>query len=111
MILFIASEVMFFVAWFWAYFDASLFPSSAEVIGGAWPPVGLEAIDPFGLPLLNTLILLCSGTTTTWAHHALIHRDREGSKQGLWCTIRLAVVVSTIQPFETYQAPLDLKGH
>ena len=110
MILFIASEVMFFVAWFWAYFDASLFPSSAEVIGGAWPPVGLEVIDPFGLPLLNTLILLCSGTTITWAHHALIHGDREGAKKGLWCTIGLGVVFSAIQAFEYYHAPFGFKG-
>src|SRR3546814_15957735 len=98
-------SVMVFVAWFWAYFDASLVPSSAEVIGGAWPPVGLEVIDPFGLPLLTTLILLCSGTTITWAHHALIHGDREGAKKGLWCIIGLGVGFSAIQAFEYYHAP------
>ena len=80
MILFIASEVMFFLAWFWAYFDASLFPSAAEAVGGQWPPKGLHVLDPWGFPLLNTLILLCSGTTVTWAHHSLIHGDREGLK-------------------------------
>ena len=71
MILFIASEVMFFVGWFWAFFDFSLFPSTiAEAVGGQWPPKAVEAvIDAFDLPLLNTLILLCSGTTVTWAHH------------------------------------------
>jgi cytochrome c oxidase subunit 3 len=110
MILFIASEVMFFVAWFWAYFDASLFPSSVEAIGGVWPPKGIEVIDPFGLPLLNTLILLCSGTTITWAHHALIHGDREGAKKGLWCTIGLGLVFSAIQAFEYYHAPFAFKG-
>ncbi len=84
MLLFIASEVMFFVAWFWAYFDASLFTSEAiqfarvEATGGQWPPVGIETFDPWHLPLLNTLILLCSGTTVTWAHHALLHDDRDG---------------------------------
>ena len=73
MILFIASEIMFFVAWFWAFFDASLFPgaaiqaSRADFTGGHWPPKGVEAIDPFHLPLFNTLILLTSGTTVTWA--------------------------------------------
>jgi cytochrome c oxidase subunit III len=84
MILFIASEVMFFVGWFWAWFDFSLFPSTlAEVVGGVWPPKAIEEVlDPFSLPLLNTLILLCSGTTVTWAHHSLIHGDRVGLEAG-----------------------------
>jgi cytochrome c oxidase subunit 3 len=107
MILFIASEVMFFVGWFWAFFDFSLFPSElAEVVGGQWPPKAIEAVmDPFDLPLLNTLILLCSGTTLTWAHHALIHGDRDGLKKGLWATIILGVVFSAIQAYEYGAAP------
>src|SRR3984893_7824661 len=95
MILFIASEVMFFVAWFWAYFDVALFPPDvhqggrAELIGGVCPPKGIEPFNPWHLPLLNTLILLTSGTTVTWAHHALLHNDRAGLKAGLWLTILL----------------------
>ncbi|MDV3257185.1 MAG: cytochrome c oxidase subunit 3 [Sphingomonas sp.] len=123
MILFIASEVMFFVAWFWAFFNAALFPAPIEVVDGAtqvisdatvaatWPPKGLEVLDPFGFPLLNTLILLCSGTTVTWAHHALIHGDREGLKKGLWCTILLGLLFSSIQAYEYVHAPFDFKGN
>ena len=109
MILFIASEVMFFVAWFWAFFSAALFPSPADAIGGHWPPKGLEVLDPFGFPLLNTLILLCSGTTVTWAHHALIHGDREGLKKGLLATIALGLVFSAIQAYEYASAPFACK--
>ena len=87
MIMFIASEVMFFVAWFWAYFDAALYPTTRcsirdDLTGGVWPPKGIETFDPWHLPLLNTLILLTSGTTVTWAHHALLHNDRKGLKWG-----------------------------
>jgi len=119
MILFIASEVMFFVGWFWAWFDFSLFPVPLEVKDGVtsviegaaqWPPKGLEVIDPFAFPLLNTMILLCSGTTVTWAHHALIHGDREGLKKGLWLTIILGLLFSSIQAYEYVHAPFPFKG-
>jgi len=111
MILFIASEVMFFVAWFWAFFGAALFPSAAETVGAVWPPKGIEVIDPFGFPLLNTMILLCSGTTVTWAHHALIHGDREGLKKGLLATILLGVLFTSIQGYEYIHAPFAFKGN
>lgn len=111
MLLFIASEVMFFVAWFWAFFDASLFVSEAsqfarvEATGGVWPPAGIETFDPWHLPLFNTLILLTSGTTVTWAHHALLHNDRQGLKMGLWLTILLAVLFTCVQVYEFVIAP------
>jgi hypothetical protein len=107
MILFIASEVMFFVGWFWAFFDFSLFPSTlSEEVAGQWPPKAIEAVlDAFDLPLLNTLILLCSGTTVTWAHHSLIHGDRDGLKKGLWATILLGLLFTSIQAYEYAAAP------
>ena len=111
MILFIASEVMFFVGWFWAFFDAALFPKAVEAVGGVWPPKGIEVLDPFAFPLLNTFILLCSGTTVTWAHHALLHGDREGLKKGLWCTILLGLLFSCIQAYEYAHAPFGFKGN
>jgi len=117
MILFIASEVMFFVAWFWAFFDASLFASEAqnvaryEFTGGHWPPKGIEVFDPWHLPLLNTLILLTSGTTITWAHHALIHDDREGLKWGLVLTVVLGVIFSCVQVIEYTHAAFSFGGN
>ena len=110
MILFIASEVMFFLAWFWAFFDSSLFPSAVEAVGGMWPPKGIEVLNPWGFPLLNTLILLCSGTTVTWAHHSLIHGDRDGLKLGLWLTILLGLLFTSIQAYEYAHAPFAFKG-
>ena len=108
MILFIASEVMFFVGWFWAFFDASLFPKAA--VGGTWPPKGIEVLDPFAFPLFNTLVLLLSGTTVTWAHHALLHGDRDGLKKGLWCTILLGLLFTSVQAWEYAHAPFAFKG-
>ncbi|GGC62876.1 cytochrome c oxidase subunit 3 [Chelatococcus reniformis] len=117
MMLFIASEVMFFVAWFWAFFDAALFPGEAiqyartEMTGGHWPPKGIESLDPWHLPLLNTLILLTSGTTLTWAHHALLHNDREGLKQGLILTVVLGLLFTTVQAYEYLHAHFAFSGN
>jgi cytochrome c oxidase subunit 3 len=115
MIMFIASEVMFFVAWFWAFFDASLFPNEAHQVmrtaftGGQWPPKGLEVLDPLHLPLYNTVILLLSGTTVTWAHHALLHNDRKGLVQGLTLTILLGLLFTSVQAYEYIHAPFAFK--
>ncbi len=98
MILFIASEVMFFVAWFWAYFNASLFPQDVGLHG--WPPEGIATFDPWHLPLINTLILLTSGTTVTWAHHAIQTGDRSGAVQGLLITVILGVCFTALQAYE-----------
>ncbi|MDA0702338.1 MAG: cytochrome c oxidase subunit 3 [Proteobacteria bacterium] len=103
MLLFIASEVMFFVAWFWAFFNASLFPP--EAIGGVWPPDGIVTFDPWNLPFLNTLILLTSGVTVTWAHHALIEGNRKHMLAGLALTIGLGMIFTGVQAFEYAHAP------
>jgi cytochrome c oxidase subunit 3 len=108
MILFIASEVMFFVAWFWIFFEMALFHhhrtlSSIEEVRSAWanwPPHGVETVPAWNLPLVNTLTLLLSGTTVTWAHHALQTGDRKGAKIGLLLTVLLGVLFTSIQAFE-----------
>lgn len=116
MILFIASEVMFFVAWFWAFFDASLFPGEAiqaartEFTGGHWPPQGVEVFDPWHLPLFNTIILLTSGTTVTWAHHALQHGDRKGLVRGLTLTVILGAFFTCVQAYEYAHAAFSFGG-
>lgn len=107
MALFIASEVMFFLAFFWAYFDFSLYPR--EAIGHVWPPANIRTFDPFELPLLNTLILLLSGTTVTWAHHGLIHNDRKALIQGLAITVFLGICFSALQATEYSHAAFSFK--
>jgi cytochrome c oxidase subunit III len=98
MILFIASEVMFFVAFFWSYFDASLFPK--EAIGGVWPPANIHTVDPFDLPFMLTMILLLSGCTVTWAHHAILEGKQKEAVQGLALTVLLGIIFTGFQIFE-----------
>jgi|TARA_B100001093_G_scaffold251859_1_gene241164 heme/copper-type cytochrome/quinol oxidase subunit 3 len=95
MLLFIASEVMFFVAFFWAFFDASLYPDT-----GVWPPAGVETFSAWDIPLINTLILLLSGCTVTWAHAALLKDDRENLINGLAYTILLGIAFTALQIYE-----------
>ncbi|MDX2204822.1 MAG: cytochrome c oxidase subunit 3 [Hyphomicrobiaceae bacterium] len=139
MLLFIASEVMFFVAWFWAFFDAALFPAGVHplnvtnngvveagreilgtvdrntITGGHWPPKPSDAFhgtfDPWGLPLVNTLILLTSGTTVTWAHHALLENDRKGLVWGLTLTVVLGIVFTLCQAYEYMHAGFNFSGN
>ncbi|MBB34871.1 MAG: cytochrome c oxidase subunit 3 [Hirschia sp.] len=137
MILFIASEVMFFVAWFWSFFemvifhghratgmDVALYPQLAD--WSSWPPPDIalggeeaghgggfhrvETFDPFGLPLINTLILLLSGTTVTWAHHAIAQGDYKGTKLGLLFTVLLGALFSAFQVLEYQHAHFTYDG-
>jgi cytochrome c oxidase subunit 3 len=103
MVLFIASEVMFFVAWFWAYFNSALFPHDVSI--NSWPPQGIVTLDPWHFPLMNTLILLLSGTTVTAAHHAIQTGDRKGAVQGLLLTVLLGASFTCVQAWEYSHAP------
>ena len=139
MILFIASEVMFFLAWFWGYFDAALFPNDVihldnvkdgvgmvqrnEILGGQWPPVPAEGtgplgtgyfkgtVDPWSIPLINTLILLSSGCTVTWAHHALLKNNRTQLIIGLLLTVILGAIFTGFQAYEYKHAAFSYGGH
>ncbi len=96
--LFIVSEALFFLAIFWAFFHSALSPTVE--LGAQWPPMGIEAINPFELPLLNTVILLSSGVTVTFAHHSLIQGNRGGALYGLVATVILAVIFTAFQGIE-----------
>lgn len=111
MLLFIASEVMFFVAFFWAYFHFALYPQHVSGAAHAiWPPEGIHTFDPFSLPFLNTMILLLSGCTVTWAHHALLEGDRKGLVQGLALTVLLGLSFTGFQAWEYSEAPFAFHG-
>ncbi len=115
-IMFIVSEIMFFAAWFWSFFKHALYPmgeiEGAEVLPGHWPPQGIEVFDPWHLPLINTLILLCSGCAATWAHHALVHGNhRDQIKWGLWLAIGLGVLFTIFQIYEYSHAAFGFSGN
>ena len=113
-ILFILSEMMFFVAWFWSFFKHALYPMGPEspAVDGVWPPVGIETFDPWHLPLINTLILLCSGAAATWAHHALVHENnRKDMRNGLILAIALGAVFTVFQIYEYSHAAFGFSGN
>lgn len=95
---FIVSEVFFFLSIFWAFFHSALSP--AVELGTNWPPLGVKSLNPFEVPLLNTIVLLSSGATVTFAHHALIKGNRRATLIGLILTIILAVLFSSLQAIE-----------
>nr|YP_009988590.1 cytochrome c oxidase subunit III [Pharyngocirrus uchidai]QNM39901.1 cytochrome c oxidase subunit III [Pharyngocirrus uchidai] len=106
MILFIASEVLFFFAFFWAFFHSSLAPTPE--LGCSWPPTGIDIINPFSVPLLNTAVLLASGVTVTWAHHSLMEGTRKETMQALALTVLLGGYFSFLQGLEYMEAPFTI---
>jgi len=111
MLFFITSEVMFFVAFFWSFFNFALFPENvAGLAHPVWPPPTIHTPDPFHFAILMTMILLLSGTTITWAHHCLIEDDRKGMLTGLGLTILLGVAFTCTQLWEYTHSPFKFSG-
>ena len=106
MLLFIASEVMFFFAFFWAFFHSSFNPSIT--IGAVWPPASMIILDPWKVPLLNTILLLSSGASVTWAHHAIVYGSKSNGILALIITIVFAVIFTGLQVFEYITAPFTI---
>lgn len=105
-ILFIASEALLFFSFFWGYFHNSLSPSIE--LGAVWPPIGIEVLNPWQVPLLNTAILLTSGACVTWAHHGLIAGKREDMIVGLFATVTLGIIFTGLQGMEYFEAPFTI---
>jgi len=105
-ILFIISEIMFFVSFFWSFFHASFNPSI--FIGGVWPPVFLTILNPWSIPLINTILLLSSGFTITFAHHAIVIGYKDYALIALGTTILLAIIFTYIQYIEYVNSPFSI---
>jgi cytochrome c oxidase subunit 3 len=106
MLLFITSEVLFFFAFFWAFFHSSLNPTPE--LGAMWPPKGIEPLTFYEVPLVNTVILLTSGATVTWAHHAILVGERDQVIEGLVYTVLLAIIFTSLQVFEYCSAAFTI---
>lgn len=105
-LLFIITEIMFFLAFFWAFFHSSLAPTVE--IGAVWPPKGIEVLNPWEIPFLNTIILLSSGASVTWAHHAILAGNRQQAITGLTLTLILAIIFTAFQAYEYREAPFTI---
>lgn len=120
MALFISSEVMFFFAFFWSFFKSALAPVllftgshlfdlEGVVSQGTWPPAGIHPFDPWDIPFINTMILLLSGTTVTWAHYALLNNNRRDLIRGLAITVVLGLLFTSLQAYEYHHAHFGFK--
>nr|YP_010996484.1 cytochrome c oxidase subunit III [Sophonia nigrilineata]WPC85226.1 cytochrome c oxidase subunit III [Sophonia nigrilineata] len=103
MILFITSEVLFFFSFFWAFFHSSLSPNVE--IGLQWPPLGIKPFNPMNIPMLNTMILLCSGVSMTWAHNAILMKNFSQTMQSMLITVILGFYFSLLQMYEYMESP------
>nr|YP_009186450.1 cytochrome c oxidase subunit III [Paraplea frontalis]AHL44234.1 cytochrome c oxidase subunit III [Paraplea frontalis] len=106
MILFIISEVFFFISFFWGFFHSSLAPTIE--LGSTWPPMGIKPFNPMQIPLLNTMILLCSGVTVTWAHHSLMENKHSQTTQALLMTVILGIYFTALQAIEYYESSFTI---
>nr|BAJ24470.1 cytochrome c oxidase subunit III [Orestes mouhotii] len=106
MILFIISEVFFFISFFWAFFHSSLSPNAQ--IGSIWPPTGILPFNPMQIPLLNTIILLTSGVSITWAHHSLLNNNMKEMNKSLMITIMMGLYFTILQAYEYMEAPFTI---
>nr|WMV01991.1 cytochrome oxidase c subunit 3 [Plagiodera versicolora] len=106
MILFIISEIFFFISFFWGFFHNSLSPSIE--IGIMWPPKNITTFNPIEIPLLNTLILLTSGLTVTWSHHSLMENNYHQALQSLILTVMLGIYFTILQAYEYIEAPFTI---
>nr|YP_010508166.1 cytochrome c oxidase subunit III [Coccinella transversoguttata]UXG56643.1 cytochrome c oxidase subunit 3 [Coccinella transversoguttata] len=106
MILFITSEVFFFISFFWSFYHSSLSPSIE--IGMNWPPKGINSFNPNEIPLLNTLILLSSGLSITWTHHSIMENNFNQAIQSLTITIILGLYFTLLQAIEYMEAPFSI---
>lgn len=106
MLLFIVSEVFFFLSFFWAYFHIRLAPRVE--LGSAWAPLGVHPLNPLDMPLLNTVILVVSGVSVTWSHHRLIENDLTSAKTGLFLTVVLGAVFTVLQGAEYFEVRFSI---
>nr|YP_009643721.1 cytochrome c oxidase subunit III [Labriocimbex sinicus]AYC21406.1 cytochrome c oxidase subunit III [Labriocimbex sinicus] len=106
MILFIISEILFFMSFFWAFFHSSLSPNIE--IGSIWPPKGINPFNPMHVPLLNTIILITSGFTITWSHHSIMNNNKKEALKSLMITVLLGILFTILQGYEYNEAPFSI---
>jgi len=106
-VLFICSEIFFFVSFFWSFFYARLSPNVE--VGRSWPPLGIQAFNPLGVPLLNRIVLLVSGVRVTWSHHSVLAIQHQEAKLSLMLTVVLGYYFTFLQGLEYWEAPFSFR--